>query len=68
MVVHEIQQVLWVNTPHGVGQALFLLDYGPHHNTVWIVTLRATGEVKHYDSAHLSVERNYTLDFNLPKS
>jgi hypothetical protein len=63
--IHEIQQVLWVNTPHGVGQAMFIIDYGPHHNTVWIVSLKDDGSFKHYDSNHVTLERNFTLDLNV---
>ena len=63
--IHEIQQTLWVNTPHGLGQALFLIDYGIHQNTIWVVSLKEDGKVNHYDSTHVSVERNYTLNFNL---
>ena len=64
-MIHEIQQTLWVNTPHGLGQAMFILDYGIHHNTVWIVSLKLDGSIKHYDSNQISIERNYTLDMNL---
>jgi len=28
MIIHEIQQVLWVETELGDGIALFLMDYG----------------------------------------
>ena len=62
--IHEIQQTLWVNTPHGKGQALFIVDYGPHQNTIWVVTLKEDGKVKHYDSNQISVEINHTIDFN----
>lgn len=65
IAIHEIQQVLWVNTPHGVGQAMFLIDYGPHHNTIWVVSMKEDGSVRHYDSNHISIEKNHTLDFNL---
>jgi hypothetical protein len=64
-MIHEIQQILWVNTPHGSGQALFIIDYGPHHNTIWIVTNRSDGRIRHYDSNQITVELNHTLDFNL---
>jgi len=62
--IHEIKQTLWVNTPHGKGQALFIVDYGPHQNTIWVVTLKDDGKVKHYDSNQISVEVNHTIDFN----
>jgi hypothetical protein len=64
-MIHEIQQVLWVNTPHGPGHALFIIDYGYHQNTVWVVALKDTGEIKHYDSNQVTVEKNFTADLNL---
>jgi hypothetical protein len=65
IAIHEITQVLWVNTPHGVGQALFLIDYGPHQNTIWVVSSKEDGKVKHYDSNQITIERNHTLNFNM---
>ena len=62
--IHEINQVIWVNTPHGKGIALFLIDYGPQQNTIWVVTLKENGKIKHYDSNQISIEINHTLDFN----
>lgn len=65
--IHEVQQVLWVQTPHGDGQVLFLLDYGPHENTIWTVALEKTGEIKHYSSNQIKLCRNDTLNFNQKK-
>ena len=64
-VIHEVQQILWVNTPHGDGQVLFIMDYGPHENTIWIVALEDTNEIKHYNSTHIRLCLNNTLNFNL---
>lgn len=61
-VIHEIQQVLWVETPHGEGQAIFLIDYGPHNNTIYIVALQESREIKHYDSNQIKICKNHTLD------
>lgn len=62
-MIHEVSQVIWVETPHGTGQALFLIDYGPHENTVWIIALQKNGKVKHYNSNQISLIPNHT--FNL---
>lgn len=64
-MIHEIRQILWVNTPHGSGQALFIIDYGPHNNTMWVVANRTDGRIRHYDSNQITLELNHTLDFNL---
>ena len=64
-VIHEIQQMLWVTTPHGDGIALFLMDYGPQENTVWVVALEASGVVKHYSSEDIKLCHNHTFGFNV---
>lgn len=63
--IHEIKQVLTVNTPFGEAQALFLIDYGIHKNTIWVCASFADGVVRHFDSSQISVTINYTLNFNL---
>jgi hypothetical protein len=60
-VIHEIEQVLWVETPHGIGQALFLMDYGVHENTIWVVALEQTREIKHYNSNQIKIAWNHTI-------
>jgi hypothetical protein len=64
-MICEVRQTIFVNTPHGVGQVMFLIDYGIHHNTVWVIALKSDGSIKHYDSNQIKMERNYTLDMNL---
>lgn len=61
--IHEIQQVLWVETPHGDGIALFVIDYGPHENTVFVVALQSTRSIKHYTSEQIKICKNFTFDF-----
>jgi hypothetical protein len=63
-VIHEIQQMLWVTTPHGDGIALFLMDYGMQNNTVWVVSLEHDGSIKHYDSNQIALCKNNTISFN----
>lgn len=63
--IHEVRQMLWVTTPHGDGQALFLIDYGPHENTVWVVALEADGRIKHYSSEDVRLCVNHTFKINV---
>lgn len=65
--IHEIQQVLWVETPLGDGQALFLIDYGPHENTIWVVALELTGDIKHFNSNQIKLCINNTFNLNIKK-
>ena len=66
-VIHEIQQFIWVITPLGDGQALFLIDYGPHENTIWVVAIQETGEIKHFNSNQIRLCFNNTFDINIKK-
>lgn len=63
-MIHEINNFLWVTTPHGDGQALFIIDYGPHENTVWVVALESDGRVLHYNSNQIRLCRNDTFNMN----
>ena len=64
-VIHEIQQVMTVNTPFGEAQALFLIDYGIHLNSIWICATYSDGKIRHFDSNQITININHTLDFNL---
>jgi hypothetical protein len=64
VVIHEIQQVMYVETPHGDGQPLFLIDYGAHMNTVWVVANCADGKIRHYESNQIALTINHTLEIN----
>ena len=66
--IHELQQILWVITPHGDGIVLFIMDYGMQNNTVWVVALEDNGVIKHYDSNQIRLCHNNTIEFNETKS
>lgn len=56
---------MFVETPHGIGQALFIIDYGIHENTIWITANKDNGTIKHYNSNQIKVVKNQTIDFNI---
>jgi len=62
--IHELQQIMWVTTPHGDGIVLFLMDYGPQENTIFVVALEETGLIKHYNSNDVKLCRNNTFNIN----
>ena len=62
--IHELQQKLWVTTPHGDGIVLFIMDYGMQNNTVWVVALEEDGAIKHYDSNQINLCFNHTINLN----
>lgn len=57
-MIHQCNPPIWVTTPLGEGHCLFLIDYGPSINTVWVVHLFESGEVTHIDSSEVRVMGN----------
>ena len=55
---------MYVGTPHGEGLPLFLIGYGPHINTIWVVDNCDNGKIRHYDSNDVILTKNHTLHFN----
>jgi len=65
--IHEFQSTIWVDTPHGEGLAILMIDYGIHQNTVWVVSNKDDGRVRHYDSNDIKLSINSTIHFNDPE-
>jgi hypothetical protein len=58
MTIHELNNPLPVETPHGSGRALFIFDYSIDINSVWGIRLDQTGEFKHYYSDEIRIYGN----------
>lgn len=56
--MHQCDPPIWVATPLGEGHALFLIDYGPSLNSVWVVHQFDDGRVVHVDSSEVRVMGN----------
>ena len=67
-MILQLDPSLLVETPLGTGQALFLIDYGMHQNTCWVVALVEDGIIKHFDCNDIVLSTNYTYDMNLIKN
>jgi hypothetical protein len=65
--IHEFQSTIWVETPHGEGIAILMIDYGIHQNTIWVVANKNNGRVRHYDSNDIKFSSNNTLNINNEK-
>jgi hypothetical protein len=66
-MIFQTNPPVYVTTPLGEGHALFLLDYGPSINTVWIVHLFDDGRVVHVDSSEIRVFGNPMYGINHPQ-
>jgi len=67
-MIKRINPEIYVNTPAGEGHAMFLIDYGPMINSVWIVHLFEDGSVVHVDSPEIKVMGNAMYGIDDPKS
>ena len=67
-MIHQLKPSILVETPLGTGQAIFLIDYGMHQNTCWVVALQENGVIKHFDCNDVILSTNYTYGMNLRKN
>lgn len=65
-MILQLDPAIPVNTPLGKGQAIFIIDYGMHQNSCWVVALNHNGCVKHFDSNDVFLEPNHTYHLNTP--
>ena len=63
-MIHQLNPTIYVDTPLGKGHAIFLIDYGMHQNSCWVVALQANGIVKHFDANDIIVCTNFTYHIN----
>lgn len=67
-MILQLEPSLMIETPLGTGQALFIIDYGMHQNTCWVVALIKDGIIKHFDCNDIVLSTNYTYGLNLTKT
>jgi hypothetical protein len=56
----QLNPTITVETPLGTGRALLVLDYGMDVNTCWVIALDTDGQIKHFDSNQIRLQKNYT--------
>jgi hypothetical protein len=61
-MIHEIQQVIWLDTPKGQALAKFLIDRGIDSDLEWVTVINATGEIWSFDNSDVLVSKNLTLN------
>jgi hypothetical protein len=67
-MIHQLNPTILVETPMDQGQAIFIIDYGMHQNTCWVVALIENGVIKHFDCNDVIFSTNYTYGMNLLKN
>jgi hypothetical protein len=58
MHIHELNNVIYVETPLGYGKAIAWIDYGSELNTVWKVVLHDSGMVRNFYDTDIIVLPN----------
>jgi hypothetical protein len=66
-MILQLEPSILVETPLGTGQAMFIIDYGMHQNTCWIVALQKDGVIRHFDCNDLILSTNHAYGMNLFK-
>jgi hypothetical protein len=67
-MILQLNPSILVETPLGQGQTIFIIDYGMHQNTCWVVALSDNGIVKHFDCNDIIVSANHTYHMNLKRN
>ncbi len=64
-MILQLNPTIMVETPLGQGHCIFIIDYGMHQNTCWVVALEESGIVKHFDCNDIIISTNYTYGINM---
>ena len=67
-MIIQLNPTILVETPLGKGHTIFIIDYGMHQNSCWVVALQNNGIVKHFDCNDIILSTNYTYGMNLRKN
>jgi hypothetical protein len=67
-MILQLHPTILVDTPLGRGHAIFLIDYGMHQNTCWVVALEKNGVIKHFDCNDIIFCTNYTYHINMKQN
>ena len=59
--IHEIQQLIWMETPKGQGIAKFMIDSGPESDLQWVCFIHETREIWTFSNWDVRLVENVTL-------
>ena len=60
--IHELQQVIWLDTPKGLALAKFLIDRGTDSDLEWVTAINETGECWTFSNEDIRFAKNLTLN------
>ena len=65
--IHEVEQIIIVDTPFGESQVIFIIDYGVHCNSIWVCTCLKDGKIRNFDTNQITVTTNNTLNLKVKR-
>lgn len=60
-MIHELREMLWLDTPKGQALAKFLIDRGVDSDNEWICIVNDTGEIWSFDNSDVRACKNITI-------
>lgn len=66
-MIHRVDPPLWLETPHGLGLAHFMIDYGLEHSIYWVVVDEKTGQCWRWENEKVRFLKNITLGRMAPE-
>ena len=63
-MITQLNPPIWVNTNHGKGLALAIIDYGPDHDLLWLTAVQPSGEMWAVNNKFVRYDKNESLGFS----
>jgi len=60
-LIHELREMLWLDTPKGLALAKFLIDRGIDSDNEWVCVLNDSGEIWSFDNSDVRAAKNVTI-------
>ena len=61
MIVHEFKELVEVTTAKGTGYIWYMMDYGPHSDTLYTIIIKETGEWWQMSHKDFRISQNVTM-------
>ncbi|MCX7319241.1 MAG: hypothetical protein NT113_07010 [Hyphomicrobiales bacterium] len=59
--IHELSQVLWVDSPKGLGLVKFMICDGVDSDILWVTAIQDTGECWTFSNEDIRFAKNITI-------
>ena len=60
-MIVQLNPTIPIQTPKGHAQAVFVIDYGPEHDLLWVCFIDKTGECWTLKNSEIRGDKNLTM-------